>query len=241
MSIRLIPILISIIISYKALGQIYIGVSCDVGNSVQQNSEIGDTYFKKGLAVSGSLMILKHEQMRKNWFLQYGLAAGVLGHNVKVELKDTLMYPMNSSPDFFLDYTNFYGSLQFGIGKNFPLGSRKCSFIISGGATRYFNMFPEGVTGNVGVLNDDNTISTLFYYEMLPSNKFSAFIECSFQIELARRVTASLSYRNNFNEALTGSYEFYHTPRSSYGQLSLTQKTLSLQLLVMLGKIKPVN
>lgn len=235
MYIRLITILF-VFISINSLAQVYIGISCDIGNPVRYEPNIGDTYFKRGLTVSGSLIIFKQEEMRKNWFLRYGLIGGVLGHSVKVELKDTLSEPMNTTPDVFLDYSNLYASLQFGVGKHFYLEERKFSFVLSGGVTRYFNLFSEGVSGSVGIIDDNNVVSNTFYYEMLPDNKFSSFVEATIQVELSRRIEIGLSYKNHFKAALNGSYEFYHTEQTSNGKLFLTQKAFSVLVLVKMGR-----
>lgn len=216
--------------------QMYFGVTCDVGNRIDHQTDASSTYFKRPITLSGSLTIQMQEEIHKNWFLRYGITAGVLGYNVKVFMPDTISNSTSLEPYPFLDYTNIFTSLQFDLGRFFDLYERKFSWLIGGGISRYFNMFPDGVIGSVSVVNNNNSLSRIFYYEMYPANKFSAFAEMTVQLELNQRFSTGLSYRYHFKSALKGSFEFDHVEKPSIGTLSVTHRTFSILLLVRMGK-----
>ncbi|HEU5288996.1 MAG TPA: hypothetical protein VFU05_00040 [Cyclobacteriaceae bacterium] len=204
-----------LLISIDGSTQTYLGITADFGNPISYTSATGEAYFKRSISVSGSINLIKQEPMRNEWFFRYGMAAGVLGYNVKVLLKDTLNQTGSYPPDAFFDYTNLYVSVPWAIGKKFMIKEKNVIIFFGGGASYYINLFPGGVSGSVAVENN-NSFESLFDYNIVPANNtLFAFAELSCQVELSQRISIGILYRQHFKAALEGTYNFYHVDNPS--------------------------
>jgi hypothetical protein len=227
MLLRVFPFLTLLLIIGNADAQTYIGITGDFGNQVSPKPS--SDLMKSPRTPSVSVKFLIQKQIQDHWQFQYGAAAGVLGYNFKILLYDTLPGTNNNSSYVsFPSFTTFYLSGNFGIGRHFRFNRRYMFVNLGGGLTFYTGLDEVGKAGS-------SPSVILFEYEMSrKDNKPKAFMEVSVQTNISSRILMGLRYLHHFNPALEGSYKFNHA-RSS-GQLTLTQRALSILFLIKLGK-----
>lgn len=206
--------------------QTYLGVSLDAGNQVTVHPN-PDALLKRPIAFSGSIMLYRKEEIRNDWYLQYGATAGSLGFKIKAREIDTL----RNDPDFYdpyASYSTLFVSGHFTIGKRFIINSKNISLYLGLGATHYFYFLDIPSKGSW---------AEVFEYEMmLTNNKLKGFAELSVQTDLNPRISIGVLLRYHFKPALTGTYNFYNTTEPLNGTLALTQRALSVLFLVKIEK-----
>ncbi len=212
-------------------GQTYIGTSVNIGNQLSFTPE--SEGIKKPFAISGNLFIRKKEKLNNEWVIQYSAGLGILGYSLKIQTIDTLM---TSEVSRILDYSTFYGQLDFLLGKEFLVKKKKVLVGAGFGATYY--MCSSSVGYGVGVIKDD-VFTRVFSAEIDCSpNSFSGFAKITTQLELNSVIIVGLAYTYHFSPALTGSYEFYHTNTPSSGAISLYQREINFIFLVRISKME---
>lgn len=223
---RLIAFLSLLLTISNANAQVYIGITGDLGNQV--NPDPSSDLIKSPLTPSFSIKLLSEKEMQNNWWFYYGGVFGVLGYSFKALLYDTLPNTVNSSYISFPSFNTFYFSGNFGIGKYFQLNRRFWAVNLGGGLTFYTGLEEMGKAGS-----SPNVI--LFEYEMSRiDNKPKVFVEASIQTSITNRILIGFRYLHHFNPALEGSYNFSHA--KSNGQLTLTQRALSILFLVRVSR-----
>ena len=218
--------------------QTYIGISADFGNRAKYNPKVSE--LRSPAAPSGSLVLLKLEEIRSGWYVQYGAGVGSLGFRIDASEADTL----HSDPEFYdryFNYTLVYLNGHLAFGKDFTVITKKISVFLGGGATYYSDMFENNIRDGVSV-RYGNSFEKVFEYEMvLTDNGVKGFTEFSIQTSLNPRMLIGVMYRYHFNPALKGTYNFYHMKDPPSGLLSLTQRAFSILFLVRIGKKNPVR
>jgi hypothetical protein len=226
--------LILLTITSNVGAQMYIGITCDLGNRVKIYPN-PDALLKRPMTLSGSLIFYKREEIRNDWHLQYGAALGVLGYKIKAREIDTL----SNDPDFYDPYSSYYTlyiSGHFAFGKQFIIRTKNISVFLGGGITHYFDFLDIQANSSSSVW-DGNSFEKVFEYEMsLANEKLKGFAEVSIQTKLNRRILMGLQYRYHFKPAVSGTYNFYHTEIPSNGTLSVTQRAISILFLIRIGK-----
>ncbi|MEO7990503.1 MAG: hypothetical protein ABI663_13240 [Chryseolinea sp.] len=216
--------------------QVYVGVTGDFGNQVSLSPQPSKSLIKSPITPSFSIALWKQEQIRNDWYMQYGLAVGLLGYRMKIrDNTDTLYLPTNDvTYSTFWDYITPYLSGQLVFGRSVLIGERNVFFFLGGGATIYGNSessVSSSVSTPSGGWADD------YDYVLYGKEKnLKAFIETSIQTKINNRITMALLYQYHFKSALTGTYNFYNMKDPPSGTLSIAQRAISIVFMVRLGK-----
>ncbi len=228
--LKLIPLFI-IALYFNAEGQTYLGLSTNIGNKLSFNPNTDG--LKRAPSISGSLVIMKRQKMKSNWFIQYSGELGILGYQLKIVSLDTLHSPNEFN---FFDYSVFYGSLGLSAGKEYYWGAKKGRLGFGGGLVVYECLSSvQYAIGNID--KDNNTHNQIFFAGIdCAPNKLSGFIKVTSQLELNKIITVGLEYSHNFSPVLLGRYEFYHTSNPNYGTISLYQREIKLLFLIRVSK-----
>jgi hypothetical protein len=213
--------------------QPYLGISLDVGNAIKTDSKAGHL-LKSEVAPSGSVIFLNQEEINKNWVLQYGVNAGVLGTILQNLTVDSLMtsYDRNLYSRFG-NYSSEYVGAQLSIGRRLNLGKKSISFFTGGGVTYYLQSRDQGGTGSC----DDLRCIESFRYELFRKDeKIKGFVESSLQTNLKPWLLVGLRYRFHFSPALEGKYSFDHIDNPIHGRLLVTQRSFGFFFLMKLNQ-----
>ena len=217
-----------------ARAQVFIGISGDFGNRASYSPF--PSALRNPVSPSGSLNFLVQENIHDALYLQYGAGVGVLGYTIYAAEVDTFL----NSPDFWGDhYPNYettYVNGHLAIGWRFPIGKKHFILFAGGGVTRYLNTFYTSLSQGSTVVGP-NLNEPVFELKYAPSDeKIKGFAEVSLQTMLIRRLLVGLQYRHHYAPAARATYQFYHTPTPLAGNVTVTQRALSILFLVRLGK-----
>lgn len=229
-------------IACSAYGQIYIGITSDFGNRVSMNPKPPTSLLKSPIAPSGSLILLKQEQLKNNWFLQYSVGVGMLGYIMKFSSDfDTLhIYTGETAYIKELNYYLLYLNGHLSVGKQFCLGNKNITVSVGGGGTHQWDTESSSslyVCDDASCSSDTKT----FEYVLRQTSKLKFFAEASAQTNINSRFIIGMKYRYHFSPCLEGTYNFYHTKEATSGSLALSQRALSIFFLIRIGKNVPTR
>ncbi len=220
---------------WEANAQLYVGFSGELGNSLDVNPNPG-MLLKSPIILSGSLIVVKHEEINDRWSLQYGISAGVLGYTLHARQIDTL----NNDPSFYdryLNYTTLTINGQLSIGKNFIISSKKAALMGGGGVTTFLDLTESPTVGGTSTWNGSN-FERVFEYKMgLSESKANGFVQLLFLVLPTDRFMVGLYARKHFSKALTGTYQFYHTRNEYSGNIALTPASIGMFFMVRIGRL----
>ena len=224
--------LLLIFCSLHSNAQTYVGITADLGNSVEYSPDPG-ALLRSPVTPSGSVTVIIQEKIKELWYLQYGGFVGTLGYRINVQAEfDTLS--AGNDTDFYSSYPNYntiYSGANLAFGKQIYMGGSlpHLYFFLGGGFTYYFESYVSGSSTR----NEDNLSEVVFEYDMgTKSDQITGFVELSAQTYLDHWLLLGLRYRHSFDPALTGSYNLYHVENPPSGSISLTQRALSIMLLL---------
>lgn len=230
-----IVLVIILLCSFRSLSQTLIGFSADLGNRVDYESNYSTKWLSSPLSVSGTLYFLKREEMRNDYYLQYGVGLGVHGHKIRLNDSVDTIYLSNPTSDSYTTLPNYhtiFGSLEIGIGKIFRIRNSDTSLgpILSAGVTHYF--ISEFSTGFSRSSSFNGPSFRIFETKTINDNgNFKGFIDLGINVILFSRVNAGLHYRYHFKESFRGSYKYSNTPELSEGNVVVYHRVLLLKVL----------
>lgn len=228
-SIKIILCGLSLISSF-AHAQTYAGLSLNLGNRLSFSPESDG--FSRPVSVSGSVLLRVQEEISEKWALQYGFDLGVLAYKLKINSVDTLE---GVGPSTFSEYSTFYGRFNLLFGRKFNIKSKEMLVALGGGASYYFS-FGQTTNYGIGIIYPDNRNVDVFYADInSPSTSILPFVKISAQLKLNFYLTVGLEYTHHFGSMLDGTYEFYHSPPPTSGNISLYPRELSLTILVQVA------
>jgi hypothetical protein len=215
--------------------QPFVGISLDIGNPIKMDSKAGHL-LKSQVAPSGSVTLLNQEEITKDWFLQYGLTAGVLGTMIRNLTVDSLTTSADRNLySRFGNYSSEYIGTQLSVGKAFGIGKRSVNFFTGGGFTYYLKSRDQGRSGTC----DDSRCIESFRYELFrKDDKLKGFIESSLQMNVKPWLLVGVRYRFHFTPGLEGNYTFDHIDNPIRGRLQVTQRAFGFFCMMKLnGKV----
>lgn len=220
------------LISSRIEAQTYVGISMNIGNRLSFSPESDG--FSRPVSVSGSLLLRIQEEISEKWALQYGFDLGVLGYTLKIVHIDTLE---SFGPSIFTEYSTFYGSFCLLGSRTFNIKTKELMVGFGGGASYYFSFLQT--TNYFTSIIDDGTYEDLFSGSIeSPSTSILPFAKISAQLKLNFYLTVGLEYTHHFGSVLDGTYELYHSPPPTSGNISLYPRELSFVLLVQISNRK---
>jgi hypothetical protein len=211
-------------------GQTDIGLLITAGNRQHYSTSQG---FKNALAPSLALSISQNKKLNRQWKFRYGLVAGVLGYKLNVIMIDTLGANGDVSP--FPEYSTFFGSAEFLVGRKFSVFNR--DLLIGGGVgiTTYISSSPTSLYG-VEVLLPNNNLVSLFEARMnSPATRLSMLWKVALYYNLSRSISACIEYIHHNDPAAEGTYIFYHTAKPLSGQINVYQQEFRIGIFYTLG------
>ncbi|MEM9391856.1 MAG: hypothetical protein AAGA02_15365 [Bacteroidota bacterium] len=223
-----ITLILTFLITVRGYAQLHIGITADLGNYVEFSPGAG-ALLKNPMAPSGSIMFFMKEQIDDHWLLQYGGSLGTLGYWMRSQAEfDTLS--AGNDPDFYSWYPNYntiYSSAHLVFGRSVILPNRlpTLEIMLGGGGTYYFESQVDSRSRGCEVI----PCQTVFEYEMArESSSVKRFMELSIQTYVLHQLLIGLRYRQHFEPALRGSYNFYHVVDPPSGKITLTQRAISI-------------
>jgi hypothetical protein len=216
-----------------AWAQPYLGISLDVGNSIKHDSKAGQL-LKSQMAPSGSVIFLNQEEITRDWSLQYGVTAGVLGTIIRNVTVDTIMnvYDRNLYSRF-ANYSSEYVGGQLAVGRHVQMGKKSLRFYTGGGVTYYLKSRDEGGSGSC----DNSTCVESFRYQLFrKDDNLKGFVESSVQTNLTPWLLVGVRYRFHFSPALVGNYSFDHIDNPISGRLQVTQRAFGFFCMMKLNQ-----
>lgn len=207
-----------------------IGLLISAGNRQHYSNSQG---FKSALAPSLAVSISKNGKLNNQWTFRYGLVAGVLGYKLNVIMIDTLGANGDISP--FPEYSTFFGSAEFLLGRKFSVFKR--DILIGGGVgvTTYISATPTSLYG-VEVLLPNNNLVSLFEARMnSPATRLTMLWKVALYYKLNSRISASIEYIHHNDPAAEGTYIFYHTAKPLSGQINVYQQEFRIGIFYTLG------
>ncbi|MDQ3394049.1 MAG: hypothetical protein M3512_08060 [Bacteroidota bacterium] len=221
----LISFYVAFFFSFFTIAQTYVGISANFGNQLKYSP--ASEGFKTPVAISGNLVLSVQETHTTGWAVQYGLSAGILGYNLKVD------------SNVFREYADFYGRFHLLFGKEFLLKKKKWMLSLGGGATYYYNLYPTTSYGG-SIIDEDQNVREIFYAQVnSPVNKIVPFAKISAQCKMTDSIILGLEYSYHFKPLLNGFYEFYDTETPTNGKITLYQRELNFVFMVKIPRIKP--
>ena len=218
-----------LITSSPTNAQTHIGLRADIGNPL--NYSPTSTGFETPSAISGSLLINYHQLLNDHWTFQYEAELGVLGYRMKVISIDTLADP---DPYPFSEYATFRGGLSLSVFRGLRIKDKYLMIGLGGGASYYYSFFPVTTYGITIISN--NTDEKVFAAEIhCPTNNIVPFATFAAQLSLTRVLSIRASYSHYFNDVLAGTFEFYHTPTPTRGEISMRPRELGVAVLFRIG------
>ena len=219
----------TILIFSRIEAQTYAGISLNIGNSLSFSPDSDG--LSRPVSVSGSLLLRVQEEISEKWALQYGFDLGVLGYTLKIIHIDTLG---SFGPSVFTEYSTLYGRFSLLGGRVFNIKAKELMVGLGGGASYYFSFIQT--TNYFTSIVEDGTEVELFSGSIeSPSTSVLPFAKISAQLKLNLYLTVGLEYTHHFGSMLDGTYEFYHTPPPTSGNISLYPRELSFILLVQIS------
>ncbi len=114
-----------------------------------------------------------------------------------------------------------YLSGNFVFGKTVVVKNKSITFFLGGGVATYLGLFGSSAKSDNSVW-DGNSFEKVFEYEMMLSdNKVKGFTDAAIQLNLNYWNSLGFRYRQHFSPGLTGTYHYYHTPKSIQGRFVL--------------------
>ncbi len=236
---RVIVILFLLLSPTKGLAQLYLGLGADFGNRLTIHPS-ADPYLKNPPSLSGSLYLTKNEELKNNWRIQYGLSTGILAYWLKVadQIDTTTSGKYSYFPEF--KYSTFYLGARLLVGKQIQIGKKQIAFYLGGGITYYLS-FPN--ESSYSRCNGTTCDDLLFEYQTdLVVNDFykyehlKAFLEFQVDHNISSRIVVGMRYQYHFKPAIAGTYKFYQVNNAQEGEISLTQRQLSLFVLLRIHR-----
>lgn len=219
-----------LLVSHCLEAQTYAGISMNIGNRLSFSPESDG--FSRPVSVSGSLLLRVQEDISEKWALQYGFDLGVLGYKLKINPADTLT---GVGPSTFSEYSTFYGRFNFLVGRKFNIKVKELLIGLGGGASSYFS-FLQTTNYGIGIIFPDVGNVDVFSADInSPSTSILPFAKISAQLKINFHLTVGLEYTHHFGSVLEGTYEFYHSPPPTSGNISLYPRELSFTLLVQIS------
>ena len=211
--------------------QTYAGISMNIGNRLSFSPESDG--FSRPVSVSGSFLVRVQEEISEKWALQYGFDLGVLAYTLKIVHIDTLG---SFGPSSFIEYSTFYGRFCLLGGKVFNIKAKELLVGLGGGASYYFS-FLQTTNYFISIVDPDGTFDEDIFLGSIesPSTNILPFVKISVQLKLNFNLTAGLEYTHHFGSVLDGTYEFYHSPPPTSGEISLYPRELSIIFLIQVS------
>lgn len=230
---RIFLILLILLCSLPSISQTLIGFSADLGNRVGYESTYPTQWLYSPLSVSGTLYFLKQEEMRNNYYLQYGAGLGVHGHKIKInDGIDTIGMYQPDWIDVIPNYHTVFTSFELGLGKVLTLPARdiNLAIILSSGLTHYFKS--EFSTDSYETETFNGPSYLVFQTQTInDGSNLNGFVDFGVNLILYDRMNVGLHYRYHFTEAFRGTYKIYHTRELSEGDVIVHHRVLTLKLL----------
>lgn len=205
----------------NADGQTYIGFSVNAGNRPQYTSSEG---FERALAPSASLSIGQKKSMNEEWMFRYGIVAGMVGYQLNVVMIDTLGPNGDISP--FPEYSTFFASAEFLIGRQLTVFRRKLLIGAGAGVTTYLSSSPTSQS-RVEVILPNNSLVSLFDAIMSsPACDNSLLWKAAAYYDINTTFSVGVEYVRHSAPAAEGSYIFHHTQTPHSGVIRIYQREL---------------
>ena len=232
---KFIILFIMLLVKGAAFGQVYLGISADLGNKVAIHPDAGET-LKSPAFPSGRIRLLIQEELKNKWVLHYGVSAGILAYSIRAAEADSLL----NDPEIYDSYTDAITFIDghMAFGRHFSIRQKIFTMLVGGGATYYSETFVMGASS----VWSGNSWEDVFEYRMESGEqKVKGFAKISVQANITPRFRLGLEYTHHFTQVLNGTYAFYHMKNPPSGTLSLTPKAISLLFIVRISKKNPVR